>query len=366
MKKIVIANTLKPVDDVRAFEKIAQSIAKTNKYELNIIGNSGKKESNHPLIRFHVHPIQGRSFKQRLIAARKTFVLVQQLRPHILIITSHELLFAAFFAWLLKDTKVVYDIQEDYKKNIIHLSGLPNLLSNLLGNYVRLREQLSQLFISQYWLAEKCYQIEIPLPKNKHVVLENKAKEFSCEESETDQLRLLFTGTISHYAGIDLALAFYKKMAEIVPDSTLRIVGQCHDKKLREELFLLASNESGINVLISENVISHRAILDEIFQADLGIISYKENKVNREKVPTKLYEYSRYGLSYVLERNTSWEIKSLILGGSIPIDFEEPDIAYVLKKLEEYKRRENFEYPHDQTWESQEGILINSLSTLDS
>ena len=42
-KKIVIASVLKPVDDVRAYWKLSQSMAKTNKYEVNIIGNDGKK-----------------------------------------------------------------------------------------------------------------------------------------------------------------------------------------------------------------------------------------------------------------------------------------------------------------------------------
>ena len=62
MKSIIaIASTLKPVDDVRAFEKIAQSIAKTNKYEVNIIGNTGKKESNSSRIHFVTNSISKNS-----------------------------------------------------------------------------------------------------------------------------------------------------------------------------------------------------------------------------------------------------------------------------------------------------------------
>lgn len=42
--KILIASVLKPADDVRSYSKIGQSLAQTNKYEVNIIGFDSKRK----------------------------------------------------------------------------------------------------------------------------------------------------------------------------------------------------------------------------------------------------------------------------------------------------------------------------------
>ena len=52
-KGIASISVLKPVTDSRAFEKVATSLAQTNKYEINIIGFWTKKIPDHSNIRFH-------------------------------------------------------------------------------------------------------------------------------------------------------------------------------------------------------------------------------------------------------------------------------------------------------------------------
>ncbi len=51
-KRIVISSTLKPVDDIRSYRKIGDSLGKTNNYDVKIIGYGSKKTSDNPNIQF--------------------------------------------------------------------------------------------------------------------------------------------------------------------------------------------------------------------------------------------------------------------------------------------------------------------------
>ncbi len=360
IKKIVIANTLKPVDDVRAFEKIAQSIAKTNKYEINIIGNAGKKESGFSSIKFYPHHLSGKSIFKRLAIRYRILGILIKLKPNILIITTHELLTIAWLSKLINRTKIIYDVQEDYKQNIRYLSRLP--LTLLLAYLVRLKERISHAYVDQYWLAEVCYENDLQLKPS--IVLENKAKNTDLKRNPKKKLSLLFSGTVSSYSQVQLAIEVYQGLRGIKPDTTITIIGQCHDRKLFQWLEQLADQDGHINLQISDRFISHEQITEAIMESDLGIISYQPNAVNENKFPTKLYEYSRYSLPYLIQGNSKWYDKSIHLGGAIAIDFTNPNLDLIIERMKDPTSLFTNNYPETETWESQEGVLNGSIETL--
>ena len=360
-KKIVIANTLKPVDDVRAYEKIAQSLAKTNKYEINIIGNEGKKESGHSMITFTPHSLSRTSYFKRIFIRVKILLNMLRVRPDILVITTYELLNAAILVKLFCGSQIIYDVQEDYKKNILSLSKFPWIMRILLGNIVRLKERILSPAIDTFWLAEKCYLYEISFSKSKSVMIENKAQSIQQTRTKTSAFKVLFSGTLSHFSNVLLAIETYLKLREHLTNPMLYIIGQCHDRNLQKKLQELAVSHDDIQLNISEEIIPHESILSEILSSDLGIISYQENEVNKNKIPTKLYEYARYQLPYLVQGNTEWERKSVKLGYGIPVDFNRFDAKSALQRVENVTESSNKPFPEDETWESQEALLINSL-----
>jgi len=364
MMKIVIANTLKPVDDVRGYEKIAQSIAKTNKYQVNIIGNTGKKVPDHPLIKFHEYNISRNNFFRRILRRVNLLFAIFSIGPEILIVQTHELLYAAVIHKLLRKSKVIYDVQEDYKKNIQFLSRWPYLLRLPIAFSVRAKERLLTPFIDRFWLAEKCYLYEINFPRNRSHVIENRALVTDQPHPKTEDLSCLYTGTISEYGGIFLALNVFEEIRKQEPRTTMTIVGQCHNRKLQSDLKSLAKTDKNIALVISEKPIDHSEILEQISKATLGIISYQPNQVNANKTPTKLYEYSLYHLPFLIQKDTPWEQKGKRLGGAIPIDFGDPDVSTILNQLKSREQLFHASYPGGETWNSQEGEIYNSLNTL--
>lgn len=364
LTKIVIANTLKPVDDVRGYEKIAQSIAKTNKYQVNIIGNTGKKLSDHPSIRFFQHSLSRKNFLIRIQGRIKTMFRILSLKPKVLIVQTHELLYAALICKLLMSCKIVYDVREDYKKNLLFLSRWPYPIRFILAFGIRAKERLLTPFIDQFWLAEKCYLYEISFPKSRSIILENKALEISEIGEKITEFNCLFTGTVSNYGGVQLAVNAFQEIKKQVPNCTLTITGQCHDSKLKTELENAAIMDKNINLSISTNSVDHAEIIRHIQKATVGMISYQPNDVNKNKIPTKLYEYSLYQLPYLIQENTPWLQKGKSLGGAIPVDFQNPNGSFIFKQLQESGNLFHSTYPDSETWQSQESLVQDSLKTL--
>lgn len=363
-KKIAFANTLKSVDDVRTFEKLAQTIAKTNKYEVNIIGNDGKKASNNKSIHFHPFSIERKSITRRLSIRNKILRKLIRLNPDVLIIGTHELLLSAWVLKVLKGTSIIYDVRENYKMNLVHLSKFPFVIRLILGNIVRLKEVIFARYVDQFWLAENCYHNELRFSQKSNVILENKALSPALKQEKKPEISLLFSGSISHYSEVLQAVKCYQKMKEIKSQISLKIIGQYHDENLAKQLIKIAKNDKQVTLHISSNPISHSAILREISNASLGIISYQENTVNTNKKPTKLYEYSRHLLPFLIQENTKWAVKGKELGGAISIDFSSPDITYIFDQLNQSALLFPKVYPPRETWESQESKIIHCIENL--
>lgn len=361
-KKIVIASVLKPVDDVRSYWKLSQSILKTNKYEVNIIGNVRKKAFKDDKITFYQHKLNRKNWIQRFIVREQILFKILKIRPHILIISTHELLNVALIIKLITGCKVVYDVQEDHYKNLRFIQ--PSPLRSIYGLIVRLQEQISRLFVNSYWLAEECYEEEIGFTQGKSVTIENKAFDYSTPARSLNEIRLLFSGTVSDYSGVKNAIRFFEELKEKHPDTRLKIIGQIHDNGLESWLLEKQKEHEEIDLQISHSAIPHPEILDAISSYNLGVIGYEPNKINRRKIPTKLYEYSRYQLPYVIAQDSYWAKVGDSLGGSIPVDFENIDIEKVIEKWKNSSVLFPLEYPTEATWEFESGKLIQSMKNL--
>lgn len=359
---VVIASVLKPVDDIRAYEKIAQSIAKTNKYEVNIIGNVGKKESNYERITFYPHQISRESTIKRLLLRTRILFLILKLKPQLLIITTHELLNITLFTKILTGCKVVYDVQENYVANINHIN--PTLFRQLYSSVIKLKEFLSKSYVSEYWLAEACYASELRFVKDRFSVIENKAKKEPIHRSKSKELSLLFSGTISDYGGVKNAVNLFTEIKKIRPSTSLKIIGQIHDSELEKYLQKKQLEIENIELMISHSSIPHDQIIEAIFNSSLGIIGYEENEVNQYKIPTKLFEYSRYQLPYLVAENTHWSAIGSQLGGAIHTNFHNPDIDQILDLVTNPQKLFSDLYHHEATWEFESQKIIESIKTL--
>jgi len=358
--RIAIASVLKPVADVRGYWKVAQSILKTSKYEVNIIGNGGKIDINHDKIKCYSHSLHRTQWLKRIVIRYLILVRVFKIKPAILIITTHELLLSACFLKWLTGCKLIYDVQENYILNAT-MNGTPG---KILGVLIKQKERWTSKYINQFWLAEKCYVEELGFVKKNFQIIQNKALAWEVTRTESEQMKALFSGTISAYAGGKEAMNTMKKLAAIHEYFKGLFIGQIHDPRLEEWLRNEVKDFPSIEIRSSSETISYTEILKAIQWANVGIISYQPNYVNKGKVPTKLYEYSRYRLPYLVQKDTLWSKVGTRLGGAIPIHFHNFDPHEVSKHLHESEKRFLKPYPKNDTWEWDSRKINHSIDSL--
>ena len=334
-RRIVLASILKPVNDTRMFEKIGVSLAQSSEYEVHIIGypiDASISESN---IHFHPLPRFKRLSVGRFAARLKTLKFIIKVKPEILIVTTSELLGVAVLIRILFGTKIIYDIQENYWRNILYTDAFPKIIRPLIASFVRLKEWATSPFFSRFLLAEKCYAYELGFLKNKFVVIENKCKvpyDFHRVPNK-EFIELIFTGTLAESTGIFQAIDLSKKLHTVESKIRLTIIGYCAQQKVLTQIEDEVSKNSFIRLVGGRNLVPHSEIMNAIATANFGIIRYPVSRHTENRVPTKLYEYLACQLPILLQNHKPWVETSNPFDASIEINYENPDIESILKQI---------------------------------
>jgi hypothetical protein len=305
-KRVVIASVLKPVDDTRMSEKIGKTLADLNGVEVSVIGSpSSSKVSG--LKSLELNEFSRLSFK-RISATWRVLRHVLRINPDVFIVTTHELIFVALIARMFTQSKLIYDIQENYYRNIKFTRTFPAGIRDVLAFYVRAKELLSSPFFHHYFLAERSYEVELNFVGRKFTVLENKAiRPKSIRTERSDPFALLFSGTIAETTGVFVAVKLADKLHEVDPRFTLTIIGFCAQKSELIRLWQELASRPFINLIGGEKLIPHDQIIEWIKKAGAGIIAYPQNPSTTGSIPTKLYEYIGYHLPILITRHPQWE-----------------------------------------------------------
>ncbi|UII26310.1 glycosyltransferase [Fulvivirga maritima] len=369
--KLVIGSVLKPVDDTRMYEKFGLSLDQTTKYDINIIGFYTKKlpkGSNinfHPIFRFH------RLSPSRLLAPSKFLKKLIELKPEIVIVNSHELLTVTSLYKILFGAKIIYDVRENYFRNLLFTATFPLPFRPFLAGYVRAKEYLSTLLFDHYILAEKQYAEEFSFSQKKHTIIENKYLPHPHFESpkirekkslkNSEKIRLIFSGTIAESTGVFEAISLAKKLHLLDPKIRLKIVGFCSLPETLKRVKMEVENHHFISLKGGDKLVSHQTILSHIQEADFGIICYPHNKSTINSMPTKLYEYLGSHLPIILQNHDRWVQLCQQYNAGITIDFDEVNPEELLSKM---KQTENFysTTPGEEIlWHSEENKLTNLI-----
>ena len=363
-RRIVLASLLKPVNDTRMFEKLGVSLAR--EYDVHVIGYEGQTAVAVPSISLHpLRPFR-RIGLRRLLRVFTVLRTVLRLRPALLIICTHELLWISLVAKVLTGCRVIYDVRENYALNILHGPTFTPMLRPLAAGYVRAKEWLSRAWVSFYFLAEAGYEKEIDFPGQRKVVLENKVRSPQTDglrrerkSDARDTIHLLFTGTLAETTGVFIAVDVAAKLHALDPKIRLLITGYCAHAdtflKLKDALI----DKPFVTLQGGDRLVPHTAILESIQAADFGIISYPPNPSTINSIPTKLYEYLAYQLPMLLIDHPAWVARCAPYGAAVAFDPENFDAGSVLQAL-----RTRIFYtapPRGIYWEEEENQLLKAV-----
>jgi glycosyltransferase involved in cell wall biosynthesis len=361
-RRIVIASVLKPVDDSRMFEKIGISLAPF--YEVDIIGYPSVKHTDsggirlHPLANFH------RLSLARILAPFSILRKVLKHKPDLLIISTHELILTALLVKWFAGARVVYDVRENYRRNVLYTAAFPRIWRPVLAGWIAAEEWIARSFVDHYLLAEKGYMNELHFPAGRFTVLENKFRKppeaVVHVKKNRDTLELLFSGTLSESTGVFIAIELARKIHELLPTARLTIIGYCAQQEILDTIRSTIEDCDFITLKGGDRLVPHDEIIKAVQQSDFGIISYPVNPSTVNTLPTKLYEYMGCKLPILLINHPPWVAIASQYRAAIVFDSENLDTSKIMAEIQ--KGIFYTSEPVDIFWE--EGDLLTAIRNI--
>jgi len=362
---IVVASVLKPVDDVRLYEKFALSLGQTNKYDINIIGFSTKNAPSQYNIKYFPIFNFRRMSIHRVLAPINYWICLRKLQPDLIIVTTAELLPVSCIYKMLFRCKVIYDVQENHYRNIIYNNHYAFLFKWFLALSVRGLESILKYSVDYIIYAERCYEQELRFTSRNYSILENKYKPIKSASvgTSTSIRNFLYSGTINENYGIFEAIAVFRALYELDDKLHLTIIGHCSYKPTLIKLKNLVKESKNIQLVSGEEPVAHDQIVDQILHSDLGIIAYRSNPSTKNCIPTRMYEYLALQLPMIIPHNPAWEKICNHYKAAISIDFLNNHPAELMESINQY----NF-YPQgidDQVvWKKEEHQLLEIIDSV--
>jgi len=287
------------------FEKLAMSLAGNCDFEIYVIGQASKAITAHQGIQFiGLNPVNRLAIGRWLLSLRILLKTIK-VKPKLLIANTHELLIVSIANRILFGTRIVYDIQENYYRNILYGEAFPWYLRRPLALWVRFKEKITSPLLHHFILAEKSYEKELTFIGNRYTILENKTvppKAIS-RPSISKKINLLFSGTIAESTGIFEAITLAEKLHQKDNRIHLTIIGYCALTSTREKVTEAISGKPWVTLKGLNHLVPHQEVLAEIITANFGIIYYPPSPHTEGSVPTKVYEYMAYQLPILTWQN---------------------------------------------------------------
>ena len=393
------------------YEKFGISLAKTNKYEIHIAGfkiadcgllisdfkseipNPKSKIPNislHPIFNFKRHSIK------RIFASLKFYILLLKLKPQLIILNTPELLIVTCLYQIIFGSKLYYDVQENYYRNIACTRIYPPMIRNLIAILVRSLEYVTRPFIDHYLLAERNYEREFSFSKGKSTIIENKYKvphpllhspqlDHVPPEAEREKgtqvaksswqiehqiancplptANLLYSGTIAENYGVFEAVELAKQLYKIDQKINLTIIGYSALKKTLKRLVASVSGFNFIYLIGGDKLVPHTQIIEAIPKADFGLLSYQPNKSTENCIPTKMFEYMAHKLPMIVQYNPLWKSFCNKHNAAIFLDYKKFDPQSLCNKMLTQKFYPEGT-PHEVFWDTEEAKLIDLVQKI--
>jgi glycogen synthase len=365
-KRILIASLLKPINDTRLYEKLGVSLSKLPGssvhicgYEAPIPADAPSNISFHPIFRFK------RLSLGRAKAQQDYYKILLQVKPELVIVSTHELLLVSYLYKQKHGCRLVYDVQENYSLNLRAQHNYRQGLKHLMAWSVRGLEKLTATGIDHFLLAERSYAEELPFVQGRYTFIENKYKA-SSNQTKPDNpviipsagpLRLLYSGTIAAEYGIWEALSMAESLHKLNPAVQLTIIGYCANNQTWERLQAACKEIPFVELIGGDHLVPHKLILEKIGKSQIGLLPYRPNASTFRCIPTKLYEYMAHALPILIQQNPLWQRIVEASGAGLSIDFRTVDVTSLYHQL--LSTRFYLQgIPEDIFWQSDEEKLL--------
>ncbi len=256
-----------------------------------------------------------------------------------------ELLLVGVLLKLVTKAKVIYDVHENVKRDIITKSWLPKAARRPLSLMYRLTEKISLPFIDKIVIAEDSY-IDNYKKHNNILALRNYPILSYVRRSlevKTSPPTLVYVGGISEARGV-LELVQSTRLLKLRYENILLIlIGQIYLVSLEEKIRkLLEQFDLQDNVRLVGKV-KHEEIYDILLGCHIGMAILHPTPNYVESLPTKLFEYMATNLPVIASNFPLW--REIVEGNNCGLTVNPLDpgeiagaVEYLLEHREEARR----------------------------
>ena len=317
------------VFDTRVFHKEAKTLQQAG-YEVTIIGPHKKNEAVDGI---KIKSVPKPRNRLAMIILTPCRVFRNALKEKAEIYHFHDLEFI-LTGLILKviGKRVIYDVHEDYPKDIMSKYYIPKLLRRFISFFVNIVEK----FATHYFDAIIPVTDDIASQFRKHkrvVVIKNYPliNEFlpKNEKKKTDEFRVIYIGLLSRIRGITQmvqAIEYLNSVGKV----KLILGGKFDPAPYEKEI----RNLKGFEKVEYLGWVEYRRVPEYLSQADIGLICFHPTTNHLTALPNKLFECMAAGLPVIASNFPLWE--DIVEGNKcgICIDPLNPkEIAEVIKHL---------------------------------
>lgn len=281
------------------FYKIALSLREAG-CEVGIVGTDRIKNTPPEWmgVELTALPLFDRKGFTRFFRPFRLLKIAAQKKPDVLIVHSPELLMiAVLYKFFFRNKILVYDVLEDYRKNLKHHPFMGNVKKKLLSVAVSIWEDFWIRFFDYVWYAEFCYDGIHRIPELKKACLVNrftqKAVTLMPEIPLPSIPYMVCTGTLNRTWGVKKTLLLWKAFNEFSP-LHLIISGFTFDDEVQPMIEAFVE-KSGLHDRITKvglnEYVPYPVILHYIQHCSFGTGLYDLPPSIKGKIPTKFYEF---------------------------------------------------------------------------
>lgn len=323
MKSACIITTVHSPFDSRIFHKQARSLVKAG-YKVILIA----PHNNHEIVEgIEIIPLprsHNRFFRMlRTITALK---LALKHKSDVYHFHDPELIYIGLILKFL-GKKVIYDVHEDYPRQVLIKGWIPALLRRPVSIFISTVEYIvGRIFdgvvVVTDFIAER-------FPANKTVIVRNFPpieyfkEPMDCSRECLERPIAIYAGGLTRFRGIRQIVEAFSLLKEI----ELWLVGKFEDHVFRNEIVLRAT--PNIKILGFK---PFEEVVQLYRKSSIGLVCLLPTANYLESIPIKLFEYMAAGLPVVASNFPLWA--EFVEGCGVLVNPEDPlDIANGVRKI---------------------------------
>ncbi len=313
---------LNPVSHTRILAKWAHSLVELG-FQVGIMGQGEGNRKIENSVELIPQGVFGRLERKRWLFPWSIVNAAYQEESDVYLIHAPELLITAAKLKRRRPCRVIYDVHENYQKNLgqgAHWpSGIRFALAWIFASWER---YMVRRWVDGVVFAEEVYAAQLRFPHTPTMVLENKALSKQVLPYQHPRPYLLYTGTLAREWGLFEAIDFWEEW-NTIQAVDLIIAGHTQQERLLEELqsrIQQTTHSDQIHLMGGSSYLPHLRILSLIAGCVAGLGFYQDLPQLRGKVPTKFFEFMAARRPLVFSALPEWEM----LNQETPFGFPKP------------------------------------------